>query len=127
MALLPSRSPAPLNFEQLRLRVLAAIRHKINNGELTERGLARLSRLSQPCVHNVLKGERPGSMETLDRLLKATRLDLQHLIQSEHESQPASERSAARHGLGIDSWRAPEACRNHASARRQGPSCHSPR
>src|SRR3954470_292565 len=105
MALLTSRSPAPLNFEQLRLRVLAAIRQKINNGALTERGLARLSRLSQPCVHNVLKGERPGSLETLDRLLKATRLDLQHLLQSEHESQREAFPASARHGLSRDPQR----------------------
>ena len=110
MAPLPSRSAAPLNFSQIRQLVIAALQRKINNGELTERGLARLSRLSQPCVHNVLKGNRLGSMSTLDRLIKAARLDLQHLLQSEHESQPNPQRSPARHRVSFDSRSQPQAC-----------------
>src|SRR3981081_3062147 len=68
-----------MNFEQLHSRVVAEVRERVHNGELTERGFARLVGISQPHVHNVLKGFRSFSPESLDqvlRILNRTVLDL---------------------------------------------------
>lgn len=47
-----------MNFEELHGRLLASLRMLLSNGEMTERRLARLTGISQPHVHNVLKGKR---------------------------------------------------------------------
>lgn len=76
-----SGSNQPLNFRELRRRAVSRVQHKINNGEWTERALARVCRLSQPCVHNVLKGARGGSLEVLDRICRAAQVELRDLIE----------------------------------------------
>ena len=65
-----------MTFEQLRAEALAIIRHHIDNGYFTERQLARVARVSQPQVHNVLKGARAPSMTTLDRMCAAAHVDV---------------------------------------------------
>ena len=45
-----------MTFQDARLRLLAYVRNQVRNGELTERGFARLIGISQPHAHNVLKG-----------------------------------------------------------------------
>ena len=52
------------------LKLLAYVVDRIHNGELTERGLARLIGISQPHVHNVLKGTRNLSPEVFELILK---------------------------------------------------------
>ena len=47
-----------IGFEILRNRLIENIRYRIRNGELTERGLARRTGISQPHLHNLLKGVR---------------------------------------------------------------------
>lgn len=48
---------------------MAYLRHKVRSGQLTERGLAHLTGVSQPHMHNVLKGIRMLSMEYSDRIV----------------------------------------------------------
>jgi hypothetical protein len=79
-----------VTFEVLQLRLLAVVKLRINNGEYTERGLARILGISQPQIHNVLKGLRRLQPELADRILckfAITVLDLitiDELIEAEH-------------------------------------------
>jgi hypothetical protein len=60
-------------------RLLEALRERVQNGQLTERGVARSAGISQPHVHNVLKGVRNLSSESIDlifRCLDCSVLDL---------------------------------------------------
>jgi hypothetical protein len=47
-----------ISFEALLERLIFAVNARIKNGEYTERGLARILGISQPQMHNVLKGAR---------------------------------------------------------------------
>jgi transcriptional regulator with XRE-family HTH domain len=77
-----------LTFQDARLKLLAYVRDQVRNGEITERGLARLIGISQPHVHNVLKGTRSLSMEMGDLLLRFLRLSLLDFAeQGEFEAQ----------------------------------------
>ena len=69
-----------MTFEELRGLLLDRIRSRVHNGELTERGLARLAGISQPHMHNVLKGKRLMSPEMADRLLYHLRISVLDLI-----------------------------------------------
>jgi predicted transcriptional regulator len=62
-------------------RLVSEARLRINNGELTERRLARVAGLSQPHVHNVLKGARVLSPEAADRILRALDLCVEDLVE----------------------------------------------
>jgi len=70
-----------LTFAQLRTRFIAATRHRIHNGEFTERGLARLAGISQPHLHNILKGVRDLTPAVADALLVAMDLGLLDLVE----------------------------------------------
>ncbi len=59
-----------MTFQDARHKLLAYVRNEVRNGELTERGLARLIGISQPHAHNVLKGVRTLSPEVFDLVLK---------------------------------------------------------
>jgi hypothetical protein len=69
-----------LTYQDVQLRLLAYVRSQISNGELTERGFARLIGISQPHVHNVLKGVRKLSPKIFDLALKYFHLSLLDLI-----------------------------------------------
>jgi plasmid maintenance system antidote protein VapI len=51
-------------------RLRDRLRQVIRNGQLTERGLARRSGLSQAHVHNMLKGVRAMTPAAADRILR---------------------------------------------------------
>jgi hypothetical protein len=68
-------------FRELQSRLLATLRERIRSGELTERGIARRSGLSQPHIHNVLKGEKSLSADAADAVLMSVHLDLLDLYQ----------------------------------------------
>jgi hypothetical protein len=72
-----------LTFQDVQLRLLAYVRSQIRNGELTERGFARLIGISQPHVHNVLKGVRSLSPKFFDLTLKYLHLSLLDLVTSD--------------------------------------------
>jgi hypothetical protein len=70
-----------MKFVEVQGRLLLRIRHLIHNGELTERGFARISGISQPHIHKVLKGARTLSTERFDLLLTALHWSLLDLFE----------------------------------------------
>ncbi|MCC6537562.1 MAG: helix-turn-helix transcriptional regulator [Bryobacterales bacterium] len=55
------------------------VRVAVRNGRLTERGLAIRIGVSQPYLHNVLKGKRSMTAELADRLLREMRMGVADL------------------------------------------------
>jgi transcriptional regulator with XRE-family HTH domain len=72
-----------MDFRELQMRFIGFLRERVRSGELTERGLARLTGVSQPHIHNVLKEKRLLSIETSDRILRRLRMDLLDLVRPE--------------------------------------------
>lgn len=72
-----------MTFQDAQQRLLAYVRDRIHNGELTERGFARLTGISQPHVHNVLKGVRNLSLEISDFILKNLHLSILDLASAQ--------------------------------------------
>jgi transcriptional regulator with XRE-family HTH domain len=72
-----------MNFQTARLRMVAHVRKMIRNGQITERRLARLTGISQPHVHNVLKGTRSLTPEVADLILRRLKIDLLDLANPE--------------------------------------------
>jgi len=72
-----------MDFQELRERFIAHLRERVRSGELTERGLARITGISQPHIHNVLKGKRLLSPERSDEILHNLRMDLLDLVRPE--------------------------------------------
>jgi hypothetical protein len=70
-------------FADLMDSLIAVLRARVRNGEITERGLARMVGISQPHMHNVLKGTRSLSPELSDRVLQHLRLSVMDLIEPE--------------------------------------------
>ena len=65
----------------LQQRFIALLRKRVRNGELTERGLAKLVGISQPHMHNVLHGKRTFSLQTTDDMMRQLRVDVLDLIE----------------------------------------------
>lgn len=72
--------PDRVTFDVLRARLIQQVRLRINNGEFTERGLARLLGISQSQTHNVLKGARRLQMHLADRILTKLGLSAMDLL-----------------------------------------------
>ena len=72
---------ARADFRFLHSRLVSAVRTRVRNGELTERGLARLVGVSQPHMHNVLHGKRTFSLQTTDDMMRQLRVDVLDLIE----------------------------------------------
>jgi len=72
-----------LNIEDAQLKLLTHVRNRIHNGELSERGFARLIGISQPHAHNVLKGVRNLSPQIFDLILKTFHMSLLDLAPPE--------------------------------------------
>jgi hypothetical protein len=60
-----------MDFRYLQRRLVEELRWRVNNGEVTERGLARYVGISQPHIHKVLKGSKILSLNFCDRILSA--------------------------------------------------------
>jgi len=69
-----------MDFRDLQHILIADLRERVRNGELTERGLARTVGISQPHIHNVLKGKRIFSLEKSDAILRRLSLDVRDLV-----------------------------------------------
>jgi hypothetical protein len=89
-----------LTFQDAQLRLLTYVRDRIHNGELTERGFARMIGMSQPHMHNVLKGVRNLSIGVSDSILNifhmsildlASLEDLEMNVKSRRPVEPAFE------------------------------------
>jgi hypothetical protein len=72
-----------MRFAEIQARLLSRIVQLIHNGELTERGFARISGISQPHIHKVLKGTRTLSTGRFDLLLKSVNCSVLDLFQEE--------------------------------------------
>jgi hypothetical protein len=72
-----------MTFYELQQRLLEELRQRVRSGAATERGLARTSGISQPHLHNVLKGKRLLSMDKADELLRHLQIDILQLIHPE--------------------------------------------
>ncbi|MGA2773685.1 MAG: XRE family transcriptional regulator [Bryobacteraceae bacterium] len=70
-----------MNFSELQRRLIAHLHVLVRSGDATERGLARLTRVSQPHMHNVLKGKRLLSLEMADQVLAQLHIDLLDFIE----------------------------------------------
>jgi hypothetical protein len=71
----------PMTFATLQRRMLVRVRGLLANGELTERGLARMVGVSQPHIHNVLKGVRVLTSDIGDLLIGALGFSLLELAE----------------------------------------------
>jgi hypothetical protein len=67
-------------FQDLQERLIDIARMRVRGGELTERGLARLSGISQPHIHHVLHNLRLLSPAATDRLMKALDLRISDVL-----------------------------------------------
>lgn len=70
-------------FESLLLRLIEHVQERVQRGELTERGLARRTGISQPHLHNVLKGARVLSPQMGDLLLRHLHITLLDLLRAD--------------------------------------------
>jgi hypothetical protein len=77
-----------MGFEELRTRLVAALRSRLRNGEMSERRMAHLTGISQPHIHNVLKGVRTLSPSAADQILRSLRMTVLDLLRP--EDSPAS-------------------------------------
>lgn len=72
-----------MRFLEIQARLMSRICHLVHNGQLTERGFARISGISQPHIHKVLKGTRTLSTARFDLLLKSLNCSVLDLFQDE--------------------------------------------
>jgi len=87
---------APITFLGLQERLLRLLRTRVQNGELTERSLARLTGISQPHIHNVLKGARTLSPELGDVVLSWLKLSPLDLLTHDELTQHLARTSPHR-------------------------------
>jgi hypothetical protein len=64
----------------LQQRLLAVLRKRMQNGDLSERSLAFLTGISQPHIHNVLKGDRILSLSATDLILRRIQIGVEDLL-----------------------------------------------
>ncbi len=81
-----------MTFHDLQQALLENLRWRIRSGEATERGLARHTGISQPHLHNVLKGRRVLSFDKADELLVRLNLDLLDLLPPNRLREPGPRR-----------------------------------
>lgn len=72
-----------MDFRTLQENLIRHLKRRLSAGEITERRLARHSGISQPHLHNVLKGVRDLTPATADRVMQALSLDLLELASPE--------------------------------------------
>ena len=112
------------NFSALQARLLHVLNLKIDNGEFTERGLARLIGVSQPQLHNVLKGKRKLQAKLADRILQKFEISVLDLF---HETELREQLVARSSAQVRGNWEvitclkrsadAPESCTRKPSGR----------
>jgi transcriptional regulator with XRE-family HTH domain len=97
-----------MDFRSLQLRLVAHIRARVSNGEISERSLARLTGISQPHIHNVLKGTRLLSTSMSDQILQRLRIDLVDLLTAGEggatQRREPADAAACRMVALLDGW-----------------------
>jgi hypothetical protein len=83
-----------ITFGVLQTRLIRCVNARIQNGDFTERGLARVLGISQPQIHNVLKGARKLKSELADRLISKLEINLLELLDSTELMEQLLTRSA---------------------------------
>ena len=93
-----------VTFAVLQARLIAAFVNRIRNGDFTERGLARILGISQPQIHNVLKGVRKLQPELADRMMRVAGLTVLDLLHDDelYEEALSRDRVAVPHRLETD-------------------------
>ena len=90
-----------VTFRELQTRLIAFVNMRIQNGEYTERGLARLLGISQPQMHHVMKGTRRLQPEFADRLMSRFGVSVLDLLQ---EAELTAELGARQSHLTDVRW-----------------------
>jgi transcriptional regulator with XRE-family HTH domain len=67
-------------FRVLQQRLADTLRRRVRSGEFSERSLARRTRISQPHIHNILKGIRAPSPRLADAIMRELGLSLVNLF-----------------------------------------------
>ena len=75
-----------LNFTALHARLLSFVNSRIQNGEISERALAKALGVSQPQLHNVLKGVRSLRPKLADAFLAHAGISIPDLLTKEESS-----------------------------------------
>jgi transcriptional regulator with XRE-family HTH domain len=81
-----------MTFDDLRARLIDDLRGRVRCGDATERGLARITGLSQPHIHHLLKGKRLLSIDSADQILRRLEIDIIDLIPPAELRQPRPHR-----------------------------------
>lgn len=82
--------PAVSPFGDVAQAALDQLRHKLNAGEYTERQFARMARIAQGTLNNILQGRRRPSIAMMDRICRTARI--RPLEQSTQKNSAESER-----------------------------------
>jgi hypothetical protein len=69
-----------MSFHDLHQRLVRHLNRSVRTGAITERGVAKRAGISQPHIHNVLKGSRLLSWQSADALLRELQLDVLDLL-----------------------------------------------
>jgi len=72
-----------LDFQELHHRLVVYLQGTVHNGTMTERRLSRITGISQPHIHHVLKGKRSFSMISADQVLRALHNDLLDFLEAD--------------------------------------------
>jgi len=83
-----------VSFRDLQDRLISFVVMKIRNGEFTERRLARVLGVSQPQLHNVLKGARPLKPEFADCIFRYFEIGVVDLLSQAELSARLEEQQA---------------------------------
>jgi hypothetical protein len=90
-----------VSFRDLQDRLISFVVTKIRNGEFTERRLARVLGVSQPQLHNVLKGARPLKPEFADCLFRHFDIGVIDLLSSAELTARLTELEAEQRQLWL--------------------------
>ncbi|MBI2680802.1 MAG: hypothetical protein HYX25_07335 [Candidatus Solibacter usitatus] len=75
-------------FSILQIRLVTILQERVRCGEVTERGLARQTGISQPHIHHVLKGAKALSPRSADRILRHLGITIFDLFESHELDRP---------------------------------------
>lgn len=89
-----------VTFGVLQERLIQFVNGCIRNGDFSERGLARILGISQPQLHNILKGARKLRPEIADRLIAKFEMSALDLLEAEDLRQHLDSRMAEQDVFG---------------------------
>jgi len=100
-----------MDFQQLQIRLVAVLKSRLRNGELSERRMAHLTGISQPHIHNVLKGVRILSPRAADRILHCFEMTVADLLRPEESPDGLCTRCSGSDRFAevpvLDAWLGP--------------------